>query len=103
MLTERSSGHKERIAPSVDFFKVVFAASALKDYSDFEQKDSKVFKRINRILKNIKETPFSGLGKPEPLKYNWTGYWSRRITQEHLLVYKVTEDKIFVAQCKFHY
>lgn len=99
--------------------RVVFATSALKDYRDFEcggrcfasslsnhtveQKDSKVFNRINRLLKNIEETPFKGLGKPEPLKHNWTGYWSRRITQEHRLVYKVTEDQIFVAQCKFHY
>ena len=83
--------------------KIVFANSALKDYREFEQQDSKVFKRINRILKNIKETPFTGLGKPEPLKHNWQGYWSRRITQEHRLVYKVTDDKILVAQCKFHY
>ena len=101
--------------------KVVFAASALKDYRDFEKKDSKMFERINRILKNIKETPFNGIGKPEPLKHNWSGAQiedlpvvakhddlrgcaaSRRITQEHRLVYKVTEDKIFVAQCKFHY
>ena len=83
--------------------KIVFATSALKDYREFEQKDSKVFKRINRILKNIKETLFAGIGKPEPLKYNWQGYWSRRITQEHRLVYKVTDDKILVAQCKFHY
>ena len=98
-------------AYQTDLLKVVFAASALKDYRDFEQKDPKVFKRINRLLKNIKETPFAlkdtpsdnGLGKPEPLKHNWTGYWSRRITQEHRLVYKVTEDKILVAQCKFHY
>ena len=101
--------------------KVVFSSSALNDYRDFEQKDPKVFKRINRLLKNIKETPFNGLGKPEPLKHNWTGARikdspvvakhddlrgcaaSRRITQEHRLVYKVTEDKILVAQCKFHY
>ena len=91
------------LAYPTDLLKVVFAASALKDYCDFEKKNPKVFERINRILKNIKETPFSGIGKPEPLKHNWTGYWSRRITQEHRLVYKVTEDKIFVAQCKFHY
>ena len=83
--------------------KIVFATSALKDYREFEQKDPKVFKRINRILKNIQENPFEGIGKPEPLKHNWQGYWSRRITQEHRLVYKVTGDKILVAQCKFHY
>ena len=83
--------------------KIVFATSALKDYREFEQKDPKVFKRINRILQNIQENPFEGIGKPEPLKHNWQGYWSRRITQEHRLVYKVTGDKILVAQCKFHY
>ena len=77
--------------------KVVFATSALKDYREFEQKDSKVFKIINRLFENIKETSFSGIGKPELLKHNWTGYWSRRITQEHRLVYKVTEDKILIA------
>jgi toxin YoeB len=83
--------------------KIVFSTSALADYRKFEQKDPKVFKRINRLLKNIQETPLDGIGKPEPLKHNWNGYWSRRITQEHRLVYKVVENKILVAQCKFHY
>lgn len=83
--------------------KIVFSTSALADYREFEQKDPKVFKRINRLLKNIQETPVDGIGKPELLKHNWNGYWSRRITQEHRLVYKVVENKILVAQCKFHY
>jgi toxin YoeB len=83
--------------------KVLFSSSALKDYQEFEQKDPKVFQRINRLIQNIKETPLTGIGKPEPLRHNWTGYWSRRITQEHRLVYKVTEKTILVAQCKFHY
>ena len=74
--------------------KIVFSTSALADYREFEQKDPKVFKRINRLLKNIQEIPFDGIGKPEPLKHNWNGYWSRRITQEHRLVYKVVENKI---------
>lgn len=83
--------------------KIVFSTSALADYHEFAQKNPKVFKRINRLLKNIQETPFDGIGKPEPLKHNWNGYWSRRITQEHRLVYKLVENKILVAQCKFHY
>lgn len=83
--------------------KIVFSTSALADYREFEQKDPKVFKRINRLLKNIQETPVDGIGKPELLKHNWNGYWSRRITQEHRLVYKVVDNKILVAQCKFHY
>ena len=101
--------------------KVVFATFALKDYREFEQKNPKIFKRINRLLQSIKETPFDGIGKPEPLKHKWTGARifdspvvakhddlrgcaaSRRITQEHRLVYKVMEAKIMVAQCKFHY
>lgn len=83
--------------------KIVFSTSALADYREFEQKDPKVFKRINRLLQNIQETPVDGIGKPEPLKHNWSGYWSRRITQEHRLVYKVVDNKILVAQCKFHY
>lgn len=91
------------LAYTTDLLKIVFSTSALRDYREFEQTDLKVFKRINRLLENIRETPFDGIGKPEPLKHNWTGYWSRRITQEHRLVYKVVEDKILVAQCKFHY
>ncbi|MDJ0746763.1 MAG: Txe/YoeB family addiction module toxin [Xenococcaceae cyanobacterium MO_167.B27] len=83
--------------------KIKFATSAFKDYRQWEKENPKIFKRINRLLENIKQSPFEGIGNPEPLKYNWQGYWSRRITQEHHLIYSVKDDVIFVVQCKFNY
>jgi toxin YoeB len=63
----------------------------------------KTLKRINLLINDIKRNPFSGLGDPEPLRHNWTGYWSRRIDREHRIVYKCTDDTIFIAQCRYHY
>ena len=83
--------------------KVIFSTSAFTDYKDWEKQDTKTFKRINRLIEEIKKSPFKGIGNPEPLKYNWSGYWSRRITQEHRLIYKVKDDVLYVVQCKFHY
>jgi toxin YoeB len=82
---------------------VTFAASALADYKAWAVEDRKIFDRINVLVQDIVRSPFSGLGKPEGLKHNLSGYWSRRITHEHRLVYKVTDDTIFIASCKFHY
>lgn len=82
---------------------LTFADEAWYDYLYWQNKDKKVLKRINTLLKDIKRDPFKGLGDPEPLKYNWSGYWSRRITKEHRLVYKATEHSILVAQCRYHY
>jgi toxin YoeB len=82
---------------------VTFAASALADYKAWAAEDKKIFERINALIKDIARSPFTGLGKPEGLKHNLSGYWSRRITQEHRLVYKVKDDTIFIASCKFHY
>ncbi|NET70304.1 MAG: Txe/YoeB family addiction module toxin [Sphaerospermopsis sp. SIO1G2] len=65
--------------------------------------DKKVFKKILSLIKDIQRDPFSGIGKPEPLKYELQGYWSRRITDEHRLVYKVEEDVLMVISCKYHY
>ena len=59
--------------------------------------------RINELLKDIVRSPFSGIGKPEPLKHQWQGYWSRRIDQRHRLVYRATADAILIAQARFHY
>jgi len=59
--------------------------------------------KITRLLEDIEKTPFEGIGKPEALKHDWTGYWSRRITSEHRLVYKVDNDVIYVAQLRYHY
>jgi len=80
-----------------------FADDAWDDYLYWQQHDKKILRKINRLLKEIQREPFEGIGEPEPLKYNWSGYWSRRITIEHRLVYKVTDDTLLIAQCRYHY
>jgi toxin YoeB len=80
-----------------------FADDAWDDYLYWQQHDKKILKKINRLLKEIQREPFEGIGEPEPLKYNWLGYWTRRITIEHRLVYKVADDALFIAQCRYHY
>ncbi len=82
---------------------LVFADEAWDDYLYWQQNDKKIMKKINALIKEIQRDPFKGLGEPEPLKYNWSGFWSRRITIEHRLVYKVTESSILIAQCRYHY
>ena len=82
---------------------LVFASQAWEDYLYWQVQDKKILKRINLLIKDITRDPFKGLGEPEPLKYNWSGYWSRRITLEHRLVYKVTDTSVLVAQCRYHY
>ncbi|MGK7954430.1 MAG: Txe/YoeB family addiction module toxin [Crocosphaera sp.] len=74
-----------------------------EDYLYWQQTDKKVIKRINKLIEDIKRHPFDGLGNPEPLKYNWSGFWSRRIDQEHRLVYAVENNEILIAQCRYHY
>jgi toxin YoeB len=83
--------------------EITFERSALDDYSYWALIDKKVFKKINILIKDIIRDPFSGIGKPEALKYELTGYWSRRIKDDHRLVYKIEEDQIIIAQCKGHY
>ena len=80
-----------------------WAVKAWDDYSYWQKVDKKTLKRINNLIKDIKRQPFEGLGDPEPLKHNWSGYWSRRIDREHRLVYKVAENQIFIVQCRYHY
>jgi toxin YoeB len=62
-----------------------------------------MIRKINELIKVISRTPFSGIGKPEPLKHKYKGYWSRRITDEHRLIYKIKEDEVWIAKCRFHY
>ncbi len=76
--------------------KVVFTEASWADYLWFQKNDRKLLSRINNLIKDIKRNPFEGIGKPEPLKANLTGYWSRRINSEHRLVYEVSEDKLVV-------
>ncbi|MCV6607421.1 MAG: Txe/YoeB family addiction module toxin [Campylobacterales bacterium] len=80
-----------------------FADKAWEDYLYWQQNDIQILKKINRLIKEIEKNSLEGIGEPELLKYNWSGYWSRRITREHRLVYKIQGDVLWVAQCKYHY
>lgn len=77
--------------------------SAWEDYQYWIDNDKKVLRKINALIKECQRTPFEGTGKPEPLRQNLSGFWSRRITGEHRLVYKVGNDVLFIAQCRYHY
>ena len=83
--------------------KITFSSKAWDNYLYWQQNDKAMLKRINMLIKDIQRNPFEGLGKPEPLKHSLSGYWSRRIDDEHRFVYKVTEDGLFVAQLRYHY
>lgn len=76
---------------------------AWEDYLYWQQTDKKVLMRINDLIKDCLRSPFSGIGKPEPLKGKYSGFWSRRITDEHRLVYAVRDKSIYILQCRFHY
>ncbi len=82
---------------------LVWQTQAWEDYLYWQEQDWKVLLRINELIKDCLRTPFKGIGKPEPLKGNYAGYWSRRITDEHRLVYKVKENRLHILQCRFHY
>lgn len=80
-----------------------WAENAWSDYLYWQQKDKKTLKRINTLIKDITRQPLEGLGDPEPLKYNWSGYWSRRIDREHRLVYSIEGNTLYIVQCRYHY
>ena len=82
---------------------ITFTEIAWEDYLYWQSIDKKVVKKINRLIKDIQRNPFDGIGKPEALKYDLAGFWSRRIDHEHRLVYQVTDKEILVYSCKFHY
>lgn len=83
--------------------KLIFAENAWQDYLYWQKTDKKQLKRINTLIKAITRDPFAGIGKPEPLKHALSGYWSRRIDDEHRLVYKIQEDALLIAQLRYHY
>lgn len=83
--------------------KLIFAENAWEDYLYWQRTDTKTLRRINKLISDIQRTPFEGIGKPEPLKHNLAGYWSRRINEEHRLVYTVKSDAILIAQLRYHY
>ena len=82
---------------------ITFADQAWEDYLYWQETDEKILARIHELIKDVKRNPFSGIGKPEPLKHALQGYWSRRINSEHRMVYKVLEGAIFLAQLRYHY
>lgn len=83
--------------------KLIFAEQAWEDYIYWQQTDKQLMKRINSLIKEITRDPFEGVGKPEPLKHALSGYWSRRINDEHRIIYKVQDDAILIAQLRYHY
>lgn len=83
--------------------KLVWDEAAWEQYLYWQQTDLAILRKINALLKECLRTPYKGTGKPEALKGNLRGYWSRRITQEHRLVYKATADELRIAACRFHY
>ena len=83
--------------------KLIFAEAAWQDYCYWQAQDKQMLKRINQLFQEIQREPFEGIGKPEPLKHALSGYWSRRINDEHRIVYKVENDSLLIAQLRHHY
>ena len=83
--------------------KLTWSAEAWDDYIYWQETDKKTVKKINELIKDATRTPFEGKGKPEPLKHNLAGFWSRRITSEHRMVYAVSDDALLIASCRYHY
>ncbi|MBK6282857.1 MAG: Txe/YoeB family addiction module toxin [Draconibacterium sp.] len=83
--------------------KKVWDDSAWDDYLYWQKTDKKMLNKVNELIKSCERTPFDGIGKPEPLKDNLKGFWSRRIDNEHRLVYKIEDENLIIAQCRFHY
>ena len=82
---------------------ITFSRNAWEDYTSWLIEDKGILKKINDLIKEIQRTPYEGKGKPEPLKYDLAGFWSRRIDREHRLVYQVKENEILIFSCKYHY
>lgn len=83
--------------------KLIFSGNAWEDYLYWQKTDRNMLKRINRLIHEIMRDPFTGPGKPEPLKHGMSGYWSRRINDEHRIVYRTAEDAVLIAQLRYHY
>ncbi|MDE0508662.1 MAG: Txe/YoeB family addiction module toxin [Gammaproteobacteria bacterium] len=83
--------------------RLTFSGKSWDEYLYWQKTDKAILKRINSLIRAIQREPFEGIGKPEPLKHGLSGYWSRRINDEHRLVYKVADDQILVAQLRYHY
>lgn len=83
--------------------RIIFSKESWNDYIFWQQTDKKILKRINDLIKDIERTPFQEKGKPEALKYHLSGFWSRRITEEHRVIYTVSGDDLLIASCRYHY
>lgn len=83
--------------------KIEFSSTAFKDYRRWQEKNPQIAERINLLLKEIIVHPKDGLGKPEPLKWDLSGWWSRRIDREHRLIYKIENEVLYVLSCRYHY
>ena len=83
--------------------RIVFSQNAWEDYLSWQRDNKKVLRKINELIKDIQRTPFEGKGKPEPLKYELAGFWSRRIDQEHRLVYQYKGHEVLIYSCRYHY
>lgn len=83
--------------------RLLFAEHAWADYLHWQRRDKRMLRRINTLIKDIQRSPYAGIGKPEALRHGLAGYWSRRINDEHRIVYKVEDDTVFIAQLRYHY
>ncbi len=83
--------------------ELVWQTNAWEDYCYWQKQDKKILERVNELIKDCLRSPFKGIGKPEPLKGNYAVCWSRRITQEHRLIYKINERRLHILQCRYHY
>ena len=83
--------------------KLIFSEEAWDDYLYWQKTDKKVLERIHALIKDISRSSFEGIGKPEPLKHALAGYWSRRINEEHRIVYKIVDGSMLIAQLRYHY
>lgn len=83
--------------------KIYFTTQAEEDIEYWKKTNTKINARILELIEDIMANPFSGIGKPEPLRFNQSGYWSRRINHEHRLIYKIHKGKLYIAQCRYHY
>lgn len=83
--------------------KITFSQNSWEDYTSWQSEDKKILKKINTLIKDIQRNPHEGLGKPEPLKYDLSGLWSRRIDRDHRLVYQVINNELFIYSCRYHY
>lgn len=83
--------------------RITFSKNAWEDYVSWQTEDKRILRKINELIEAIQRNPFDGIGKPEPLKYDLAGFWSKRIDREHRLVYQVIDNEILIYSCRYHY